>query len=213
MDLGAHSWALHRCARPRNWVTGRFTLKYIWRQSSLTSGCPICKGHPGPGRGGLCRALPPAPQTGDAAAPGRPKGHPTGRWPPPAPRPLCFQHEPRKKGLRQARPWHPWDPRDDHLQGLLGTQNEQVGAEALGGVELRLAPVGGLDQLIGPPQGGGVCQDEAGRRDPEGPGVRLAAPWPCPLPPLRGPRPTEQRAARSGPAARKERFGAWKPRP
>lgn len=42
VDLGAHSWALHRCARPRNWVTGPFTLKYIWIQSSLTSRCPIC---------------------------------------------------------------------------------------------------------------------------------------------------------------------------
>lgn len=42
VDLGAHSWALHRCARPRNWVTGPFTLKYIWMQSSLTSRCPIC---------------------------------------------------------------------------------------------------------------------------------------------------------------------------
>lgn len=46
VDLGAHSWALHRCARPRNWVTGPFTLKYIWMQSSLTSGCPICKRTP-----------------------------------------------------------------------------------------------------------------------------------------------------------------------
>lgn len=55
-------------------------------------------------------------------------------------------------------------PGTNHLQGLFRTQNKQVGAEAFCGVELRLAQVGGLNQLISPLQGGSIYADESGGR-------------------------------------------------
>lgn len=109
-DLGAQSWARHRCALPRNWVTGPFTLKYIWMQSSLISGCPICRtGVPPPrshsGYDGSLRAQ-------VQQIPGESLGAPA---------------------LSTLRPLDPWTR---YLQGLLRTQNKQVGAEALRGVKL-----------------------------------------------------------------------------
>lgn len=114
-------------------------------QSSLTSGCPICK-----------RMATRAGRSSGWSSPDPRQGKQgrQGEFLPPGP--------PTSLGAFRSPPTHCWGPA--HLEGLLCTQHEQVRAAALGGVELRLPHVGGLDELVGPLQGGLVCGAEGRKR-------------------------------------------------